>query len=69
MPTQLVLELQELIDALDRRIPHTGRAGEALIASDAAALRVDALRQIADLEADLPAIRASSSTEESTTER
>ena len=42
--------LQELIEALDRRFPHVERAGEASIASDAAALRARALERIAQLE-------------------
>lgn len=50
MSSQLVRELQELIEALDRRVPHVGRPGEALIAIDAAALKVEATKQIADLE-------------------
>ena len=52
MSGQLLRELQELIAALDRRTPHVGRPDEALIASDAAALRIKALRQISDLEGD-----------------
>jgi hypothetical protein len=42
--------LEELIAALDRRVPHIERAGEAAIAREAAALRaqaVDRLTQIA----------------------
>jgi hypothetical protein len=45
--------LQELIEALDRRFPHVERAGEANIASDAAALRARALERIAQLEREL----------------
>jgi predicted component of type VI protein secretion system len=42
--------LQELIEALDRRLPHVERAGEAAIAEDAAALKQRALERIAELE-------------------
>ncbi|MBI3400354.1 MAG: hypothetical protein HY048_02945 [Acidobacteria bacterium] len=42
--------LNELIAALDRRVVHVERAGEAAIARDAAALRKKALKRIADLE-------------------
>ena len=43
-------ELQELIAALDRRVPHIERAGEAAIARDAAALRNQAMQRLAELE-------------------
>jgi hypothetical protein len=39
--------LQELIEALDRRVPHIERAGEAKIADDARQLRAAASRRIA----------------------
>jgi len=42
--------LRELIDALDRRRPRAGLAGEGTIARDAAALKVRALKRIAELE-------------------
>jgi hypothetical protein len=42
--------LRELIAALDRRVPHVERAGEAQIARDAAALRKRAMKRIAELE-------------------
>ena len=48
--TELVRELHELIAALDRRVPQVERAGEASIARDAAALKVKALKRIAELE-------------------
>jgi hypothetical protein len=41
--------LQELIDALDRRLPRVKHAGEAAIARDASALRAKALERIAEL--------------------
>ena len=45
-----IRHLRELIAALDRRVPHVERSGEAAIARDAAALRDKALRRIAELE-------------------
>jgi hypothetical protein len=41
--------LQELIDALDRRVPRVNAAGETAIASDAAALRAKAIKRLAEL--------------------
>ena len=43
-------ELQELIAALDRRVPQIQRAGEEAIARDAAALRSQAMKRLAELE-------------------
>ena len=48
--TELVRELRELIDALDRRLPRVEQAGEASIARDAAALREKAVARLAELE-------------------
>jgi hypothetical protein len=45
-----IRELHELVAALDRRVPHVERSGEASIARAAAALRAEAIRRIADLE-------------------
>jgi hypothetical protein len=53
--SELARELQELISALDRRIPRVEQAGEAAIAADAAALRATAVRRLADLAADTSA--------------
>lgn len=50
-PAELVLRLRELIVALDERLPHVERTGEAAIARDAAALKAKALRRIAEIEA------------------
>jgi hypothetical protein len=47
---QLIRVLRELVAALDRRVPQVDRAGEAEIASDAAALRARALERIQELE-------------------
>jgi hypothetical protein len=45
----MALKLRELIDALDRRLPRVGRAGETSIANDSAELRERAVKQLADL--------------------
>jgi hypothetical protein len=45
----LTRELQELIAALDRRVPRVEQAGEAEIARDAAALRAKAVDRLAEL--------------------
>ena len=45
----LALKLRELIAALDRRLPRLEQAGEASIASDAAALRDRAVKRLAEL--------------------
>jgi hypothetical protein len=47
--SELMSALQEIVDALDRRIPHVTQAGEAAIAADAARLRADAVQRIAIL--------------------
>ena len=46
---QTIAALRELIEALDRRVPHVERAGEAQIAKDAAALRREAVDRIEEL--------------------
>ena len=53
-PSSVVRELQELIAALDRRLPQVQRAGEASIARDAAALKARALKRIEELEREQP---------------
>jgi hypothetical protein len=45
-----VRQLHELIEALDRRVPHVERAGERAIARDAALLKAKALIRLAELE-------------------
>jgi hypothetical protein len=42
----VLANLQRLVEALDRRVPRTGHAQEARIASDAAALRARALARM-----------------------
>jgi hypothetical protein len=46
---ELTRELEELIAALDRRVPRVEEAGEAAIARDAAALRAKASKRLAEL--------------------
>ena len=45
--SELLQALQELVQALDRRIPHIERAGEATIAADSRRLRAEASTRIA----------------------
>lgn len=49
---RIVRDLQELVVALDRRVPQVQRAGEASIARAAALLRREALRRIDELTCD-----------------
>ena len=51
----LARDLQELIAALDRRLPSVVQAGEAEIARDAAALRAKAVDRLAALTKAIPA--------------
>ncbi len=51
-PADVLRELRELIDALDRRVPQVQRAGELAIARDAAALRARAVKRIEEIEPD-----------------
>jgi hypothetical protein len=44
--------LEELIAALDRRVPRVEQAGEAGIARDAAALRAKAVKRLEELGGD-----------------
>lgn len=46
---QLELELREVIEALDRRVPRLEEAGERAIAHEAAALRAKAVKRLAEL--------------------
>jgi len=46
---QLVRDLTELIEALDRRVPRIGRMGESSIVRDAAALRAKAVERLSEL--------------------
>jgi hypothetical protein len=47
---QTLAALHELVDALDRRVPHPDREGERAIATDSAELKKDAEERIAQLE-------------------
>lgn len=50
--TEIARVLEELIAALDRRVPRVERAGEAVIAREAAALRAKAVTRLAELGDD-----------------
>ena len=49
-PNDLACELQELIAALDRRVPRVEQAGETAIARDAAVLREKAVQRLRELD-------------------
>jgi hypothetical protein len=51
---ELARELQELIIALDRRVPRVAQAGEKAIASEAAALRARAVARLSELTGAAP---------------
>ena len=42
--------LRELVNALDKRVPHVEREGEAQIAADSRALKEKALQRLAELD-------------------
>lgn len=46
---RVVKALRELVEALDRRVPQVERLGEVGIARDAAALRQEAAKRLAEL--------------------
>ena len=52
---ELARELEELIAALDRRVPRVEQAGEPAIARDAAALRAKAMGRLQELTSALSA--------------
>lgn len=52
---RIISELNELVAALDRRVPHVDRVGEVGIARAAASLRNEALKRIEELEREAPA--------------
>lgn len=54
---ELTRELEELIEALDRRVPRVEQAGEAAIARDAAGLRAKAVERLAELASEAPITR------------
>jgi pyruvate-formate lyase len=49
---RLVADLEALVSALDRRVPHIERLGEAAIAREAAVLKGKALDRINELRRD-----------------
>jgi hypothetical protein len=51
---EMLSDLYRLIEALDRRVPHLERSGEAQIAHDASALRERALSLIQRIEGTTP---------------
>jgi hypothetical protein len=51
---EMLIDLYELIAALDRRVPRLERSGELKIARDAADLRERALHLIRDIEGSAP---------------
>lgn len=51
---EILKNLYELIEALDRRVPHLERIGEAQIAHDAADLRERAISLIKNIEGTTP---------------
>lgn len=55
---ELTHELEELIAALDRRVPRVEQAGEAEIAREAASLRARARARLAELANDPAAAAA-----------
>ena len=48
-----IIQLSELIVAIDRRLPQVQRAGEAVIANAAMHLRTEASKRIVELEAEV----------------
>ena len=55
--SEIARELEELIAALDRRVPRVEQAGEAAIARDAAALRAKAVDRLAQLRRETSVMR------------
>jgi hypothetical protein len=54
---EIARELEELIAALDQRVPRVEQAGEAAIARDAAVLRAKAVERLAQLRREAPVMR------------
>jgi hypothetical protein len=51
---EMLSDLYRLVEAIDRRVPHIERSGEAQIAHDAADLRKRAVSLIRRIEGDTP---------------
>jgi hypothetical protein len=52
-------QLNELISAIDRRLPQVQRSGEAAIANAAVRLRIEAEKRIGELEEEIASQRSS----------
>jgi hypothetical protein len=50
---ELLLALEEIVEALDRRIPHVERASESQIAADAKRLRAGAIQRMVSLRREI----------------
>ena len=50
-----LIDLTELIAAIDRRLPQVERAGESAITDAAARLRIEAARRVAEIQVELAA--------------
>jgi hypothetical protein len=48
-----LIQLVELIEAIDRRLPQVERAGESAIADAAERLRIEATKRVAEIELEL----------------
>ena len=48
-----IVQLVELVAAIDRRLPQVERSGEAAIANAAMHLRIEATKRIVELEAEV----------------
>ena len=55
--SQIVRELDELIAALDRRLPQVERVGEVAIAKAAALLRAEASKRIDEIRREVPGLQ------------
>jgi hypothetical protein len=51
--SDVAAQLQELIEAIDRRLPQVQRAGEATIANAAVRLRLEAVKRLGEIEQEL----------------
>ena len=60
-PEEVVRELRELIEALDRRVPRVEQVGEDAIARDAATLRATAVNRLAEITSQQTPAEAASS--------
>jgi len=54
--SELLAGLEEIVEALDRRIPQVERAGESNIAADAKRLRAAAVQRLASLRRQMSAV-------------